>query len=175
MKLLKKASYALLFTVFISTTYQCASTQTAIAFQDEIPFNVKPVSFQEWYAGTKVGGTGINIFVPISDKAKNVSIENIFFRNLQGRLTKQNGKYIAILKNPSKNYAFGIPEKPENYPFTLGINECVISYTEQGVIKYYKINEITEFAGTYYENGPPSIYVRQSASGLATLDEENDE
>lgn len=175
MNLLKKATYALIFMVLISTTYQCASTQSTLTFQDEAPFNVKPVSFQEWYAGIKVGGTGINIFIPITDEAENVSIETIYFRNLQGRLVKQNGKYMAVLKNPSKNYAFGIAEKPKNYPFTLTHNECVISYSENGVTKYYKVNEITEFAGTYYENGPPSIYVRQSASGLATLDEENDE
>jgi hypothetical protein len=133
------------------------------------------VSFQEWYAGIKVGGTGINIFVPISDEADNVSIENICFRNLQGRLVKSNGKYMAVLKNPSKNYTFSVIEKPDNYPFTLSINECVISYIENGVTKYYKVNEINEFAGTYYENGPSSIYVRQSSSGLASLDEENEE
>jgi hypothetical protein len=60
------------------------------------------VSFQEWYAGIKVGGTGINIFVPISDEADNVSIENIYFRNLQGRLVKSNGKYMAVLKTHQK-------------------------------------------------------------------------
>jgi hypothetical protein len=43
------------------------------------------------------------------------------------------------------------------------------------VTKYYKVNEINEFAGTYYENGPSSIYVRKSSSGLASLDEENEE
>lgn len=175
MKLIKKATYVFVFTIVFSTTFQCASTKNTLIFQEEPPFKVKPIAFQEWYAGIKIGGTGINLFVPISNEEENISIENIYFRNLQGRLVKQDGEYKAILKNPSKSYTFTTPEKPLDYPFTLAQNECVISYIQNGQTKYYKITELNEFAGIYYENGPPSIYVKQRASGLATLDEENDD
>lgn len=174
MKLLKKACYAIVFTGIFATTFQCASPKevATTTFEQPTSFTVKPVSFQEWYAGIKVGGTGINVFVPISDVKENVVFKDIYFRNLKGKLVKEEGKYVAVLKNPSTNYTFQKPEKPADYPFTLNDNECVLSYTENGQIKYYKITSLNEYAGTYYENGHPSIYTKSGSEGMASLDEE---
>lgn len=177
MKLLKKATYAIVFTAIFATTYQCAAPK-AIAtttFEEQAPFKVKPVYFQEWYAGIKVGGTGVNIFLPISDVAENVEIDRVYFRNLEGKLVKKGKKYISLLKNNSPNYTFKKSEAPADYPFTLGDNECAISYIENGTTKYYKVVGLNEVAGTYYENGPPSIYSRDSSSGMASLDDEEED
>jgi hypothetical protein len=46
---------------------------------------------------------------------------------------------------------------------------------ENGQTKYHKIVSLNEVAGTYYENGPPSIYARSNTRSMATLDEELDE
>ena len=59
--------------------------------------------------------------------------------------------------------------------FTLTDNECAISYVENGQTKYMKIININEVEGTYYENGPPSIYANNSSTILATSDEDEDE
>jgi len=175
MKLLRKATFAIVLAVVFSFTFQCSSSKSiATTFEESASFNVKPVYFQEWYAGIKVGGTGINIFVPVINEAQNITIDSIYFRNLKGKLVKQNGKYLAILKNKSRQYIFKKPEKPSNYPFTLTDNECAISYVENGQTKYYKIANINEVAGTYYENGPPSIYSNNSSTILATTDDDND-
>ena len=178
MKLLKKATYAIVFAVICGSAFPCSAQKRAAkaTFEEQAPFKVNPVYFQEWYAGIKVGGTGINIFLPITDLAENIEIERVYFRNLTGRLTKKDGRYYALLKNKSPHYTFKKSEAPADYPFTLNDNECAVSYIENGKTKYVKIAAKNEVAGTYYENGPPSIYVRSNSSGMASLDEEeNDE
>lgn len=176
MKNLKKAIYAIVFTCTLSSFYQCASPKVATTnFEQQPPFTIKPVVFQEWYAGIKVGGTGINVFVPVSNVNEGIVFNEVYFRNLKGKLVKSGNKYTAVLKNPSRHYTFQKPEKPSDYPFDLKDNECVISYVENGQTKYHKIVSLNEVAGTYYENGPPSIYARSNTRSMATLDEELDE
>ena len=176
MKNLKKAVYAIIFTCTLSSLFQCASPKVATTnFEQQTPFTVKSVVFQEWYAGIKVGGTGINVFVPVSHVNDNIAFNEVYFRNLKGKLVKRGNKYTAVLKHPSRNYTFQKAEKPIDYPFDLKDDECVISYSENGQIKYHKIVSLNEVAGTYYENGPPSIYERSTSSSMATLDEEIDD
>jgi hypothetical protein len=176
MNKLKKATYAFVFATIFASTFQCAShKQVATTFEEEAPFKVKPVSFQEWYAGIKVGGTGINVFIPVTNIKENIVFNEVYFRNLKGQLVKEQGKYVAVLKNPSRNYTFTKVEKPADYPFTLADDECVLSYTENGKLKYYKMISLNEVAGTYYENGIPSLYTNNTGSGMASLDEDEDE
>ncbi len=176
MKNLKKAVYAIVFAIAFSFTFQCASPKVATAtFEQQTPFTLKPVVFQEWYAGIKVGGTGINVFLPISDVKQGVVFDEVYFRNLKGKLNKDGDKYTAVLKNPSRYYTFQKAEKPAGYPFDLKDNECVISYVENGQTKYHKIIALNEVAGTYYENGPPSIYTGSDSRGMASLDEEDED
>lgn len=175
MKKLKKAFFAIVCAIAFSTTFQCASqiakNQT---FELNTPFKVRPVVYQEWYAGIDVGGTGINVFIPISDVKEDITFNEVYFRNLKGELVSEKGKYMAVLKNPSKHYTFKKAEKPADYPFDLKDNECVLSYTQNGKIKYHKIVALNEVAGTYYKDGPPSIYSKNSSNGMASLDEEKD-
>ncbi len=176
MKNLKKATHAIVFAIAISFMFQCATPKVAATtFEQQTPFKIKTVNFQEWYAGIKVGGTGINVFIPISEISNNVVLDNLYFRNLKGKLTKSGDKYIAVLKNPSRHYTFHKVEKPADYPFDLSNDECVISYVENGQTKYHKITALYEVAGTYYENGPPSIYTESNSEIMASLDEEDDD
>lgn len=175
MKLLKKIAYTIVFTGVISTIFQCASPKEVIpttTFEQPTALKVKPVYFQEWYAGIKVGGTGLNVFVPIENENPNIVIDSVYFRNLKGKLIKKDGKYMATLENASKLYTFKKPEKPADYPFTLKDYECAVSYTENGRTKYFKVRDLNEVAGAYYENGPPSIYENSSSEVLATTDNE---
>ena len=178
MKLIRKAICAIVLAIVFSCTFQCSSSKvapTSTMFVKPVSLKVKPVYFQEWYAGIKVGGTGFNVFVPASNFDKNITLDNVYFRNLKGKLIKQEGEYVAILKSKSRQYTFSKPEKPEDYPFDLADNECAISYIENGKTKYFKIKQLNEFAGTYYENGPPSIYERNSSSVVASTDDDDDE
>lgn len=120
MKNLKKAIYAIVFTCTLSSFYQCASPKVATTnFEQQPPFTIKPVVFQEWYAGIKVGGTGINVFVPVSNVNEGIVFNEVYFRNLKGKLVKSGNKYKAVLKNPSRHYTFQKPENQQIIRLTL--------------------------------------------------------
>lgn len=178
MNLLKKATSAIFLCFICIGSFNC-SAQKQIVSNDQNPtlqsktsFQLNEVNFQEWYAGIKVGGTGFNIILPNIVNDENVILETVYFRNLTGQLVKGKGKYFATLKNRSPHYTWEYPEKPSEYPFDLAPNECVISYKENGELKYTKVAALKEKAGTYYENGPPSIYDNSPNSVIATVDED---
>ncbi|WP_026754319.1 hypothetical protein [Sediminibacter sp. Hel_I_10] len=173
MKLLKQAFCATVFTIVFSSAFNMSHAQGSLSLQAQSSVKFDAVYFQEWYAGIKVGGTGFNIFLPNVNKNQDIVMQDVYFRNLKGKLNKVKDKYVATLKNPSPHYTFKTPEKPKDYPFDLKDSECVISYLENGQTKYLKIAVLNERAGTYYENGPPSIYDDPSSRGLATLDSDD--
>lgn len=171
MNLLKKTT-KVIYLCFIFFGYSSCSSQKQIVLNDQATFQFNEVNFQEWYAGIKVGGTGFNIFLLNITNDENVVLETVYFRNLTGKLVKEKGMYSAILKNNSPYYTWQYPEKPKDYPFDLGADECIISYKENGQTKYLKITSLVEKAGTYYENGPPSIYNSSPNTIIATVDED---
>lgn len=172
MNLLKKAMNAVFFTVIISCTFQCASPKVAAVPQTISELNLKnPVVFQEWYAGINVGGTGVNLFIPKFESDKNIQVDSVYFRNMKGKLVMSETKYSVILKNDSPHYIPN-PSNSKTNPFNLTPDECVISYTENGQTKYLKVANIIEKAGTYYENGPPSIYKASTTTKMATVEED---
>lgn len=181
MNLLKKATNAIFLTAFVFTAFNCSSSKQMISqdkptekisLQTQPGFQLDQVQFQEWYAGINVGGTGFNIFLPNIMNDENIVFEKVYFRNLTGNLVKGKGMYSATLKNSTADYTWEYPEKPADYPFDLAPNECIISYKENGLIKYTKIASLDERAGTYYENGPPSIYNNSPSSIIATVEED---
>ena len=174
MKTLNTITKTLVFLSIICFTFQCASPKDTTVYQQETQFSIKKVYFQEWYAGIDVGGTGVNIFVPIVNKPNSIKIDSVFFRNLKGKLVEKGGRYSAVLKNQSKAYTFNPNDNPSQYPFKLTQNECVVSYIENGETKYKKVHQPSEYAGTYYKEGAPSEYIRPKSTDLATLDEEDD-
>jgi len=170
---LKKFYLPIVLSCIISVTFQSAHAQqksTVPKIISEVPteLNVSPIYFQEWYAGIEVGGTGINVFAPLVNHSSEIEIDRIYFRNLEGKLIKKDEAYFALLENPSKLYTFKKIEKPDDYPFELDDYECVISYIEHGKTKYFKVKQLNEKAGIYYENGPPTPYVWYSDSKLAS-------
>lgn len=176
MKSLKKAAYAIIFTVICASTFQCASPKLVaeVTYEEQTPFKVKPIYFHEWYSSIKIGETGIIIYAPIVNKANNIELDSIYFRDLKGKLVEKGGRYSALLKNKSGDHKFIISEGNSVQPFVLANDECAISYTENGVTKYLKVPKAKELAGTYYENGPPSIYETRSSSAMASLDADDD-
>ena len=174
MKNLKKITPILNFLLMLSVFYQCSGPKETIAFQEQTQFKIKKVYFQEWYAGIDIGGTGVNIFVPIANKPKSIQIDSVFFKNLKGKLIEEGGRYSAVLKNKSRAYTFDPNKNPSQYPFELRNDECVVSYIENGETKYVKIQRPIEFAGTYYENGAPTNYIRPRSKSFATLDADED-
>ena len=159
---MKKLFTFLTIAIIAVTAYQCSSAKYQL--QEESLLITKKVYFQEWYAGIKVGGSGVNIYFPNLDTSNEIVIDSVYFRKMSGKLTKGRARYSAILTKSSEDYnnissSYNNDEKRKelkaiNFPFLLKHNECVISYTENGERKYLKIKGVTEKQGIYYENGP---------------------
>jgi len=129
----------------------------AYKLQKTAPFQHSRAYFQNWTSAIKIGSSGYNFHIANLTPANNVVIDSVFFRNVKGRLIPDKGKYVCQLvkRDPiSKGYAL---KTIKDFPFDISNRACVISYRENGETKYFKISDIIENEGIYYEDGPPNI------------------
>lgn len=127
---------------------QCAST---MKLQKEAPTTFGETYFQEWVAGVKGGGSGINVFIEV--KGENLVLDSIYFReNVSNFETKPSNPklFIGRFKGEANKEELAIittsDEKVEksDFPFDLKENECVVSYKHGDKLKYYKITKLKE-------------------------------
>ena len=129
----------------------------AFKLEKTAPIQYSKAYFQNWTSAIKIGSSGYNFHIANLTPANNVVIDSVFFRNLKGRLVPDKGKYVCqlIKRDPiSKGHALNTIN---DFPFEISNRACVISYREDGVTKYFKINNVIENEGIYYENGPPNM------------------
>lgn len=126
------------------------------------------VYYQSWIAGVKGGGSGINIFIPISNST--VVMDSVYFRGQVSKLTTKpedstlfigrfntvfNQKEDIIMSSDSKEeYGNKLPRKAVEIPFILKDDEAVISYKEGNKVKYFKIGNIVEKNLKHYPMSP---------------------
>lgn len=131
---------------FLIVTFflQCSSAQK---LQENVSFKVEQPYFQNWIAGVKHGGSGINIFIPVTNLKTNIALDSLYFRGHKVLLeTKPNNPNLfigRILTEANQNEDFSTKTE-EEIPFDLKENEAVIIYTENDKKKYYKIKNIKE-------------------------------
>ncbi len=140
--------------------FQCAS----VHFEKTPPFSVKGATFNNYVGGLPgVSGTWVRIYYEATTK---IAFDSIFFKGRKTKIELQtiknktfasghfntstvNSKEDLILhREGKKEYGNKAPEK--KLPFELKENEAVISYTENGETKYYKVKNIKEGKKTYY-------------------------
>jgi len=170
MKFLKPlfVPFILLF-VFTNAT-QCKSAKKnaeakkmVIETQSEI--QTGQVYFQKWVAGRQEADSGINIYFPNLTNKNNYPLKQVFFRGMIGEMRSGKASYFAnltynkkdiIMSNePNAEYGNTLPNSSEDFPFTLKDNECIISYIDDGKIKYHKIGNIVEKQAQYLPSAPP--------------------
>ena len=120
---------------------QCASTKK---LQDSVPESMDKVYYQSWVAGVKGGGSGINIIV---ETKGNIDLEQVYFRGqIADFETKPNSKLHIGRFVTEGNRETSMTQTTENqdFPFDLSKNDCVISYSENGKVKYFKIENLEE-------------------------------
>lgn len=153
MKLL--AIFSLVFGLF-----QCASTK----FDKNPPFKINGATYNYYLGGMPgVSGTWVRINYK---KTNEVVFDSLFF---QGRKTKVmletlnkntylkghfntstvNSKEDLILHRKGEKEYGNKPPQPK-IPFELKNNEAVISYVQEGVTKYFKVENIVKTATDYY-------------------------
>ena len=167
MKNLKTILFSLLMLFVMASFSQCSSAKK---LQKDTPFTLGQVYCQAWIAGVEGGGSGLNIFIPISDTA--IELDSVYFRGKVAKLeTKlQNkslyiGRFVSnanqkkglIMSNePYAEYGNKMPKISQKIPFELKDSECVISYKDGKTIKYFKIDNIVEKDLIPYPSAPPN-------------------
>ena len=124
------------------------------------PFVLGEVVAEDWIAGVEGGGSGTNLFIPV-ESGRDILLDSVYFRNkvvkpkrIQrdnylvyiGRFKKSSNqpKDMILHEDPKKEFGNTPPELKTTIPFSLKANEAVVSFSEKGKTKYYKIEGIKE-------------------------------
>ncbi|MFK7781175.1 hypothetical protein [Psychroserpens sp.] len=163
-----KYIFSLLLMLAITTSFsQCSSAQK---LEKHAPIAIGEVYAQKWAAGTKKGGSGINVYIPVANNS--VVLDSIFFRGQKATLDFVNGNkdvYVGQFYN-EENHSQDIILSSDMYeesknklpplikeaPFELNENECVISYLKNNETLYFKISNIKIKQPLHYPSAPPS-------------------
>lgn len=145
--------------ILIMTSFShCSSAQK---LQEKAPFELNNAYFQQWVAGIKGGGSGLNLFIPLKeDLPKKILLDSVYFRGeatkLEAKLdnsrlfvgsfdSESNQKEDIIMSNePHAEYGNKPPKLKSKIPYELKGNECVVSYIEGKRVKYFKIENVVE-------------------------------
>ena len=105
--------------------------------------------YQEWVAGIKGAGAGINItLIPMKEIRDNsIKVQGIYFRNEYTKLTfYQASKFQGTIKTNKNDSTTSLEgdkiestTKKKSIPFKLKENEAIISYVKDGKKRYFKI------------------------------------
>lgn len=133
--------------------WQCSSAQK---LQEQVPFSISEIYYQHWVAGVKGGGAGTNIFMKLENPLpEHIILNSIYFQNYQTKLkpdTHNNTLYVGRVLKPSNQQEL-LYEHPSDEvnsdevktpKFKLKPNECVVSFNQNGTIKYYKTQGVYE-------------------------------
>jgi len=123
------------------------------------------VVFQKWVAGQQQGGSGYYIEIYPVQNGKTIQLEAVYFRGQKGEITKGKKTFVANLKeelpkdiqlssDPSDEYENSLPTDSK-LPFLLNDNECVISYIDNGLVKFLKVKNLKEKPAEYMPTARP--------------------
>ena len=156
----------LLFYFLISASFINCSTVKTNTFTDAAPFIITAPYYNSWIAGIEGGGSGINVFLPVSD-TRNIDIDSIHFRGEKAIVEKKESLIIGRFKttlnqsrdlimssNPKDEFQNKVIYKFDLSPFVLADNECVVSYRLQNKRHYYKISDLKKAPHIAYPSAP---------------------
>ena len=159
MNTLKRAISLIILFFLLGTVSSCLSTKSqTISFVEDPPFKVSHAYSQDWVAGVRGIGSGINIHVTFSELPEDIVIENFYYDNAKIRAQRfpkfrdQFTGYGNTYKGYIKNEKSDPTVVEETIPFVLLEDELVISYRYSGkkTIRYYKISELYKKPATAY-------------------------
>jgi len=170
MKNLKTLIVLLTVPLFLFSFSNCGGAQNAkenMEFAQNPPFKIAETYYQNWVAGVKEGGSGINVHINFSEIEVDVVIQNIYFRKhileAKGNINEPK-QYVGYLKNEGQRdiimdadpikEAHNKPSK--EFPFQLEDNELVLEYWFGGEKKYYKISNLTQKEMIPYPQANPN-------------------
>ena len=165
MSYIKKITQIMFLIVSTIIFSQCTSTMKV---QTNKPLEIGKAYYQNWIAGIESGGSGINLYIPITSNVKHLELDSVYFHNKVAKLeltneklaiahfkTDSNQKKDIIMSNePYAEYGNQVSEFDKKIPFELKDNQCVISYIEKGKTKYFRIDSIIKKQLLAYPSRP---------------------
>lgn len=146
-----------LISLLIFSSCQSSKTETSIYRLEVNPhFTIVAASYQKWVAGTEVGGSGTDVYLELASLSKEIQIQDIFFSKQTVKAQKRSETseyYVGNFRNGVVMREYIMDEDPikeaQNtpppaFPFQLKHNECVLSYSLNGTLKYFKIENMEE-------------------------------
>ena len=149
---------------------QCGSTKQKEAMLVEAPFTVQTAYYQSWIAGMQEGGSGVNVYMSVSDLSSNIELKEGFFRNKVVQINQEDQMYVAKFLNATNSAqdltmhsdveedAVNTPpaaSKEAQFPFPLSDLEIGITFMDGDTLKYTKISNLKEKQQIAYPSAPP--------------------
>ena len=135
----------------------CSCTSSKYTLQKQAPIQLTQTYLQHWTTGVAIGSSGVNLyFANLYPNHEGITLDSVYFRKMKGKLKPIKGQYFSRLTRMLSNKEGNALTTNGYFPFDLNNRECVISYTEEGTTKYYKVSNIKEKEGVYYPDGPPN-------------------
>lgn len=147
MKTLYKISFLVLMLPLIIGFSNCSSAKK---LQKEVPFVIGDAYYVQ-------NNSGKTVFIPLKSNPKKIVLDSIYFQGYKAKLVLKKETYVGRFKNeavekpdmimsnePYAEYGNEAPKRLEMGKFKLNENECIVSYLEDGLTKYYKIGNITK-------------------------------
>ena len=131
------------------------------------PFVLGEVFYQDWVAGTKEGGSGTRVHITVASFTENVQVSDIYFKDKKakaqnsphyprqyvGNFMNATNRDVIMDSNPTLE-AQNTP--PAKSPFALNENDAVLSYVQNGTLKYYKISNMKQKPILAYPQSNPN-------------------
>ena len=141
--------------------------EQSIVLEETAPFTVIEAYYHKWIAGVQGGRSGTNVFITIENLSDGVTIKNIYFeerateaknsplkpKQYAGYFKNENNRNTIMDINPNKE-AQNTP--PLRFPLKLSTNEAVISYLQNGTIKFFKLSNLVEKELLPYPSSNPN-------------------
>lgn len=119
--------------------FSCSSQKK---LQTETPFEMGNASCQEYLGGKEESGTGMLLRIPLTVDDEGTTVFNeVFFRGKQAAVTmeEKDGMRFAVAKIPNAKGG-----SAEAVALKLASTEAILSYTDNGKLKYTKITDIKQ-------------------------------
>ena len=120
--------------------------------QTEIPFEIGKAISQQYVGGREESGSGTELRIPVSLlNTSDIEIKEVYFRGKQVKalVNTVDNEEIIIVRIPNNS-----PESSETSDLKLNTDEAVISYNENGEMKYAKVNGIKQKQPLIYKGAP---------------------
>jgi hypothetical protein len=119
--------------------FSCSSQKK---LQTETPFEMGSASCQEYVGGKEESGKGMMLSIPVTMGEENmIELNEVFFRGKQVSVTMQekDGMRFAVARIPNAKGG-----SAEAVALKLESTEAILSYTDNGKVKYTKITDIKQ-------------------------------